>query len=332
MLTGRFFYCLKGRKKMKMTIGFIGAGMTGTALATRLWQRGYPVVAVSSRSLTSAKRLASFVSGCTVCDGPQQVADIASVVFITTPDDVIADIAASIRWRPGQVAVHCSGVHSTDILEPASRYGAHACCLHPLQTFAGIEEAINNIPGSTFAVEGDEAGLAAARGMAQALDGNIILLKAGDKVKYHIAAVTLSNYLVALMKTSADLWQSFGVPQDEAVKALLPLLKGTVRNIERVGIPGCLTGPIARGDVETVRKHMAALEEGHAGKIDIYRVMGLKTLEIARAKGRISLETAEEIRNLLNGPTERPAPYYEDVYKEFDLEYAAGYLSTMADK
>jgi predicted short-subunit dehydrogenase-like oxidoreductase (DUF2520 family) len=292
---------------MKMTIGFIGAGMTGTALAARLWQRGYPVVAVSSRSLASAKRLASFVSGCAVCDGPQQVADLASVVFITTPDDVIADIAAGIRWRADQVAVHCSGVHSTDILETAINYGAHACCLHPLQTFAGIEEAIDNISGSTFAIEGDQAGLAAAREMAQALDGNIILLKAGDKVKYHIAAVTLSNYLVALMKTSADLWQSFGIPQDEAVRALLPLLRGTVRNIEQVGIPGCLTGPIARGDVETVRKHMAALAEGHTDKLDIYRVMGLKTLEIARAKGRISLETAEEILNLLNGRGEAPA-------------------------
>jgi len=317
---------------MKPNIGFIGAGMTGTALATRLWQRGYPVAAVNSRSLGSAKRLASFVRDCTVCDGPQQVADLASVVFITTPDDIISDIAAGIRWRPGQVAVHCSGVHSIDILEPASRSGAHACCLHPLQTFAGIEEAINNISGSTFALEGDEAGLAVAREMAQALEGNIILLKAGDKVTYHIAAVTLSNYLVALMKTSADLWQSFGIPQEEAVKALLPLLKGTVRNIERVGIPGCLTGPIARGDVETVRKHVTALGKGQSEKMDIYRVMGMKTLEIALAKGRISLETAEEIRNLLNGMNATKAPDYRDTFNNYDLEFASKYLSMSTDE
>ena len=74
-----------------------------------------------------------------------------------------------------------------------------------------------------------------------------------------------------------------------------------------MGIPGCLTGPIARGDVETVRKHMAALTEGHSDKLDVYRVMGMKTLEIARAKGRISLETAEEIHNLLNGQYDAPA-------------------------
>jgi len=317
---------------MKRTIGIIGAGMTGTALAVRLWQRGYPVVAVSSRSVESARRLSSFVRGCSVCDSAQQVADLASVVFITTPDDVIPDIAAGIRWRPGQIAVHCSGVHSIDILEPAARSGAHVCCLHPLQTFAGIEEAINNISGSTFALEGDEVGLAVASEMAQALEGNIILLKAGDKVKYHIAAVTLSNYLVALMKTSADLWQSFGIPQEEAVKALLPLLKGTVRNIERVGIPGCLTGPIARGDVETVRKHINALAADQPEKINIYRVMGLKTLEIALAKGRISLETADEIRVLLNGMNATKAPDYRDTFNNYDLEFASRYLSMSTDE
>jgi predicted short-subunit dehydrogenase-like oxidoreductase (DUF2520 family) len=317
---------------MKTTIGFIGAGMTGTALAARLWQRGYPVTAVSSRSIESARRLSSFVSGCTVCREPQHVADLAQVVFITTPDDVIPDIAAGIRWRQGQVAVHCSGVHSTDILEPAVRAGAHGCCLHPLQTFAGIEEAINNISGSTFALEGDEEGLSIATELAQALEGNIILLKAGDKVKYHIAAVTLSNYLVALMKTSADLWQSFGIPQEEAVKALLPLLKGTVRNIERVGIPGCLTGPIARGDVETVRKHVNALAAGQPERMNIYRVMGLKTLEIALAKGRISLETAEEITTLLNGMSETRAPDYRDTFNNYDLEFANAYLSMSTDE
>jgi len=317
---------------MKQTIGIIGAGMTGTALAVRLWQRGYEIIAVSSRSIESARRLSSFVSGCKVCEGPQQVADLASVVFITTPDDVIPDIAAGVRWRPGQIAVHCSGVHSIDILEPAASSGAHVCCLHPLQTFAGIEEAINNISGSTFALEGDEVGLAAATEMAQALEGNIILLKAGDKVKYHIAAVTLSNYLVALMKTSADLWQSFGIPQEEAVKALLPLLKGTVRNIERVGIPGCLTGPIARGDVETVRKHINTLATEQPDKTGIYRVMGLKTLEIALAKGRISLETAEEIRSLLNGMNATKAPDYRDTFNNYDLEFASRYLSMSTDE
>ncbi len=317
---------------IKTTIGFIGAGVTGTALACQLWRQGYKVVAASSRSITSAQRLAAKIEDCVACFSPQQVADLADVVFITTPDDVIADIAANLKWRPEQTVIHCSGVHSTDILEPAQKYGAHVCCLHPLQTFAGIEEAINSIPGSTFALEGDEFGLSLASDMATAMQGNIIMLKAGDKVIYHAAAVTLSNYLVTLMKTSADLWQSFGIPQEEAIKALLPLLKGTVNNIERLGIPGCLTGPIARGDVETIRKHVAALEKDHPEAVDTYRLMGLKTLSIALARGHLSLETAGEIRDLLEGCGQRLSSYYDDLYQELGIDFESRYPSASADK
>jgi len=306
---------------IKTTIGFIGAGVTGTALAYQLWRQGYQVVAVSSRSIASAQRLASKIEDCVVCCSPQQVADLAHVVFITTPDDIIADIAANQKWHPGQTVIHCSGVHSTDILEPARKYGTHVCCLHPLQTFASIEEAISNIPGSTFALEGDEFGLSIARDMATSMKGNIIMLKAGDKVLYHAAAVTLSNYLVTLMKTSADLWQSFGISQEVAIKALLPLLKGTVNNIERLGIPGCLTGPIARGDVETIRKHVAALEKDHTDAIDTYRLMGLKTIRIALAKGHLSLETAGEIRDILEGRGQRTASYYDDLHQELGIDF-----------
>ena len=288
-------------EQTKPTIGFIGAGITGTALACQLFRQGYPVIAVNSRSASSAERLAFHVQDCTVCSAPQQVVDLAQVVFITTPDDIIADIASRLDWHRGQTVVHTSGVHSIDILELAQRQGAGICCLHPLQTFAGLEQAIENISGSTFAIEGEGQALEIAREMAESLHGNVITLKAGDKVLYHTAAVTVSNYLVTLMKIAADLWKPLGVPQDEAVKALLPLLKGTVHNIETVGIPGCLTGPISRGDIGTIEKHLDALDSEHPEALDIYRSLGVRTLGIALAKGRLNLETAEEIKSLLEG-------------------------------
>jgi predicted short-subunit dehydrogenase-like oxidoreductase (DUF2520 family) len=304
--------------KVRPAIGFVGAGVTGTALACQLWQQGYSVVAVNSRSLSSSERLAARVNGCTVCQTPQQVADMAQAVFITTPDDIISDIANTLTWHPGQILLHCSGVHSIDILEKARKFGANVACLHPLQTFASIEEAISNIAGSTFALEGDEAALDIVREMALTLRGNIIMLRAGDKVLYHASAVMLSNYLVTLMKTAADLWQPLGIRQDQAVKALLPLLKGTVNNIERVGIPGCLTGPIARGDVETVKKHLASLEKMYPACLDTYKMLGSKTVSIALAKGRLSVETAQEIEALLQ--TYKPSQVYEEM--EADLSSA----------
>ena len=309
-------------EKIRPTIGIIGAGVTGTALADRLHQQGYRVTAVNSRTLASAQRLASSITGCAICSTPQQVADLAQAVFITTPDDRIADIAAAVNWHSCQYVIHCSGVHSTDILEPAHKFGAFTCCLHPLQTFASIEEAIHNMHGSTFALEGDPEALAVAEEMAVALQGTIIRLKASDKILYHAAAVTLSNYLVTLMKTAADLWQSFGVKQEDAVRAMLPLLKGTVNNIERVGIPGCLTGPIARGDIGTVQKHLQALEKDNPGALDTYRTLGLQTISIALAKGRISLETADELRSALEGRVTFNENDYNEFYRMLGFDFA----------
>jgi len=318
-------------EKIRPTIGIIGAGVTGTALADRLFKQGYRVTAVNSRTLASARRLASSITGCAICNNPQQVADLSQAVFITTPDDKIAAIASSLDWHAGQFVIHCSGVHSTDILEPAHKYGAYSCCLHPLQTFASIEEAIHNMHGSTFALEGDDKALAVAEEMAVALQGNIIRLKASDKILYHAAAVTLSNYLVTLMKTAAGLWQSFGVSQEDAVRAMLPLLKGTVNNIERVGIPGCLTGPIARGDIGTVQKHLQALEKDNRGALDTYRTLGLQTIAIALDKGRISLETADELRSALEGRESFDASASEEFYKMLGLDFS-GQAVTIPDK
>ena len=319
-------------EKIRPTIGIIGAGVTGTALADRLYQQGYHVTAVNSRTLASAQRLASSISGCAICRTPQEVADLAQAVFITTPDDRIADIAVAVKWHAGQHVIHCSGVHSTDILEPARRFGAFTCCLHPLQTFASVEEAIHNMRGSTFALEGDPAALAAAEEMAIALQGNIIRLKASDKILYHAAAVMLSNYLVTLIKTAADLWQSFGIKQEDAVRAMLPLLKGTVNNIERVGIPGCLTGPIARGDIGTVQKHLQALEKDRPSTLETYRVLGLQTIFIALAKGRISLDTAEELRAALEGKAIFNESDYTEFYRMLGFDFAAGTANQLENK
>ena len=284
-----------------LKLGFIGAGTVGTALSVGLGSRGYPVVAVSSRSQTSARRLAQAVSGCQVFDNSQGVADTAEFVFITTPDDIIASVASEIKWHSGQSVVHCSGALSIDVLEPAKKLGAQVGAFHPLQTFASVRQAIDNIPGSTFAVEAEEPLLDKLKEMAAALDGHWVELKAGDKVVYHASAVIACNYLVTLVKSAADLWQTFATPPHQATQALLPLLRGTINNIDSVGIPQCLTGPIARGDVGTIKKHLTALQKVAPTLVPTYRELGLQTIPVALAKGRIDQDKAEELRAILKG-------------------------------
>jgi len=253
--------------------GFIGAGTTGTALAVRLSQKGCPVVAVSSRNLSSAQKLAGLVPNCQVCHTAQEVADAAELVFITTPDDVIAQVCGEVQWHEGQSVVHCSGAHSVDILESARKLWAAVGSFHPLQTFADVDQAIENLPGSTFALEAEEPLLSTLKELTLLLNGNWVELKPGDKVLYHAAA--------------------------EATRALLPLLVGTINNIANIGLPDCLTGPIARGDSGTIERHLRALETKSPSLLTTYKELGLQTIPIALAKGKVNEQKAEEMEALL---------------------------------
>ena len=283
-----------------LKIGFIGAGTTGTALAVRLSQKECPVAAVFSRTSSSAQKLAGLVPNCQVYHTAQELADAAELVFITTPDDVIAQVCAEVQWHKGQSVVHCSGAHSVDILDSARKLGAIVGSFHPLQTFADVNQAIENLPGSTFALEAEEPLLSTLKDLTSLLKGNWVLLKPGDKVLYHAAAVIACNYLVTLVKLALDLWQDFGTSQKEATRALLPLLKGTINNIDNIGLPNCLTGPVARGDLGTIERHLSALEAKSPSLLTTYKELGLQTIPIALAKGKVNEQKAEEMKILLS--------------------------------
>jgi len=282
-----------------LNLGIIGAGTVGTALAVRLSRKGYQIAAINSRSRSSALRLAQYTGSGIVYDFAQAVADKADFVFITTPDDAIPVIASEIHWHKGQYVVHCSGADSLDVLEPARIIGAKVGSFHPLQTFAGIQKAIDNLPGSTFALEAEGDLLDILKEMALAMEGRWIKLGAGDKAAYHTAAVLTSNYMVTLVKLATDLWGSFGVPKEEAIQALLPLLKGTINNIENLSVPNALTGPIARGDAGTVQIHLDTLKQTAPNMIPVYCELGLQTIPVALAKGRINERQAKELESIL---------------------------------
>lgn len=281
-------------------LGFIGAGTTGTALAVRLSEKGRTVAAVSSRTLSSAEKLASRLPGCRVCRTAQGLADAADLVFITTPDDAIAAVCREVHWRAGQSVVHCSGAHSVDILQTARELGAAVGSLHPLQTFADVSQATENLPGSTFALEAEEPLLSHLKDLVSLLNGSPVELKPGHKVLYHAAAVLACNYLVTLVKLALDLWQDFGVSSQEATKALLPLLRGTISNVGSIGLPACLTGPIARGDLGTIERHLIALGARDTALLATYKELGLQTIPIALAKGRVDRQKAEQMKALLS--------------------------------
>ncbi len=291
--------------------GFIGAGKTGTALAISLSRKRWPVAAVYSRSLSSAQTLAKMVPDCLICHTAQQLVDAVDLVFITTPDDAIARVCGEVHWRDGQSVVHCSGAHSTDLLEEARKAGATVGSFHPLQTFASADRAMENLPGSTFALEAQEPLSSTLKQLTVLLRGSFVELKPGDKALYHAAAVLSCNYLVTLVKLALDLWKDFGVSPRDATRALLPLLAGTVNNIGSIGLPGCLTGPVARGDLDTIERHLKALKAEDASLNRIYRELGLQTIPIALAKGGVDRQKADEMKALLGDCEDTPASNYK---------------------
>ena len=287
------------RLRKMLKVGFIGAGTVGTALAVLLNRKGYEIAGASRLDKSGKAGKNGLISNLRILESNQAVADAADIVFITTPDDAIAAVANEVRWRKGQCVVHCSGADSLDILENARKSGAKVGGFHPLQTFASVKQAIENTPGSTIALEAEEPLLTTLKKMAEDLGGNWIVLKAEDKIAYHAAAVFACNYAVTLAKMATDLWNTFSIPRDQAVKALLPLMRGTLHNIETIGIPQCLNGPIARGDKGTIRKHLNEIRQKAPELLFPYKELGLQTIPIALAKGKIKQQQARELEMIL---------------------------------
>jgi len=286
----------------KPIITIVGAGKVGSALALLLAKKGYRVSGIASKSISSARRVAEQL-GVTATDQPATVTPSADIVFITTPDRVIAQVAAEIEanggFKPGQVVFHTSGAHAAEEVGVARRSGALAASLHPLQSFADVQMAMENLPGSYFALEGDPEAMPLAEAIVRDLDGKSFRIEARDKALYHAAASIASNYLVALMHLATGLYSRFGLSREEAFKALSPLVRGTVRNIEQVGPTEALTGPIARGDGTTVQGHLAALKDIGGLPLELYRKLGLYTVGLALDRGSISIEQSKILEQIL---------------------------------
>lgn len=285
----------------KPRIAVVGAGKVGSALALLLGGQGYPVAGIASKSISSARRVAEQL-GVPAADRPEEVTLGADVVFITTPDRVIAQVAAGINerggFKSGQVVFHTSGAHSAEEVGAARRSGALAASLHPLQSFADVKMAMENLPGSYFALEGDPAALPLAELIVKDLGGKSFSIEARDKPLYHAAACVASNYLVSLMHLATGLYGRFGLSREEAFEALYPLVRGTVNNIGQVGPAPALTGPVARGDGTTLLGHLEVLKDIGGLELELYRKLGLYTVGVALEKGGINPEQGEILEKI----------------------------------
>ena len=284
------------------TVAILGLSKVGTAVGFLLRQAGYRIVAVASRSKASLTQGIVYTGGKPFLNF-SEAALAANCIIIATSDDAIAYVCNRISSeggiKPGTKVIHMSGAGGLDLLESARNAGAHVASIHPLQSFADIEGAIRNIPGSTFGITaGDEIKEWSVQ-MVRDLGGAPFFISDADKPLYHAAACIASNYLTTLIHMVEEIYQSLGLNRDDAIRAIWPLVMGTIGNIESKGTVQALTGPVARGDAGTIRKHAEALRQKLPDLWPAYSALGVLTADLGLKKKTLSPETARLIKELL---------------------------------
>jgi predicted short-subunit dehydrogenase-like oxidoreductase (DUF2520 family) len=285
------------------SVFIMGAGVVGTALAARLVRAGIPVIGLHGRQveLTDAARAISGVVGST-----GEIPDIMSqsdIIIVSVRDERIREVAERLvnekRLRPTQVVLHTSGANAAaSVLAIARPHVRAVGTLHPLVSFADPRVAIEHMREVAFGIEGDEPAKAFAKRLVRAMGARAVFLEAENLPLYHAGAVLASNYVVALADMAQRLLVTAGVPQDQALPMLIPLLSSVVQNLAQVGLPAARTGPVERGDVSSVEQHLRVLEARAPDLLELYRLVGRDVLRLAREKSHLEPEVVKRLEAL----------------------------------
>ncbi len=285
----------------KPTIAIIGAGRLGSTLALALAQRGFPLNLCDGDPAALASA-ADRVGASLASADPIQAAQGAEIVMLTLPDDGIKPVAEQLAGAQalarGRVLCHCSGFLSSGVLVSNKMLGVATASFHPLASFPGRLAAWDDYRGIWFGIEGDAPALAQIRELAAALECRTVEIKSGQKPLYHAAGVLASNYLVALVGEAKALMEASGVG-GQAQELVLSLASSVINNLGTRGIEGSLSGPIARGDTQTVGGHLEAIKAKHPHSEGVYRALGLILAEMVECReGR---GVRQEIIKMLKG-------------------------------
>jgi len=271
---------------MKRTIGIIGAGRVARVLA-RLWHRAgvLEVRDIVNRSPESAQQAVAFIgAGHAVADVATMTA--SDIYLIGTSDDAIGPaceaLAAAGRLSPSSVVFHCSGALASSQLAAAALAGAAIASVHPVRSFAQPERVAADFAGTWCGIEGDPRAVAVLTEAFTAVGARLVPLRSDAKALYHSAAVFASNYLVTLLDVAARAYEGAGMSREQALALMEPLVRETVDNVFHVGPEAALTGPIARGDMQTVERQQRAVSAWQLSAGALYKRFAELTRALAQ--------------------------------------------------
>lgn len=270
------------------SLNIIGAGKVGKVLARNFErQQVFAIQQVLNRSLASASDAVAWLGAGQAVDGISQLQP-ADVTMLSVADDQIASVCQQLAdtglLKTGSVIFHCSGAKASPELQAAQRAGAAVASVHPVRSFANVDVLAEQFAGTICSLEGDEAALALLLPALQAIGAETVTIQAENKLLYHAGSVFASNYLVTLMEVALCTYQAAGIPADIAQKMAAPLARQTLENVFSLGTKAALTGPIARGDMQTVALQQSRLSEWDQQAGDLYQAFTQLTIDLAAAR------------------------------------------------
>jgi len=280
------------KRKEKPEVSIVGSGRLGTALAVALSRRGYSIRSLVARRAQKARQAASLLDVDVQVLAAKQLRSLrpADVFLITVPDDQIAGVAAelsSVEFTG--VALHTSGALSAAVLAPLRERGWRIGSIHPLMSVSDARDGGAALRGGYWSVEGDQTALRLAKEIVRDLGGKSFSIRSEDKPLYHAAAVMVSGNVTALFDVALEMLVQCGLTRKTARDVLLPLIASTVHNLETMDPAEALTGTFSRGDVETVKRHLAALKKHElADALELYRLLGKRSLKLTKKYPQIT--------------------------------------------
>ena len=290
-----------------LRVGVVGAGRVGAVLAAALRAAGHEIVAAAGESDASRGRIADLLPGVPTLK-PTAVARACDLLLLTVPDDMLGNVVTTLSdagaIRPGQYVVHTSGRHGLDVLAPAAALGARVVAMHPAMTFTGTALDLDRLAGCVFGLTAGPAERPVAESLVHDLGGRPMWVPEEMRTLYHAGLAHGANHLVTLVTQAMEMLAAAGA--DDPAGTLRPLLTAALDNALEQG-DAALTGPIVRGDVNTVRAHLADIAANAPQTLTSYVVLARNTLDRAVTDGRVLPIRAAAILRVLDA-AEREAP------------------------
>lgn len=290
---------------MKERIALIGPGRLGQAVGALLQQAGYPITAIVGRDQQRTRDAAQFIGASLMATTDLTRCNRAEVILCCVGDDQLAALADALvdtlADSPAPTLIHFSGRHRANILRPADPRAAHwrVLSLHPLQTFASGEQGLNSLPGSFCAIEGHDDLFPLGAKLALELGCQPFRLRSEDKERYHAAACMASNFVTTLFHQATTLMAETLEDPAMATTVLAPIFQTAATNTLNLGPHKALTGPIVRGDIDTIRGHLNQLAEHNPERLPFYLELAEQTRQLALESERLAPEQATQLKELL---------------------------------